>query len=152
MADDGRAVGVGDDAVVPLDDVTVDLGDHEGHVVVQAERMAVVDAHAAALDGLGQERLGNVVACGTQHDVHALEGVGLGQPHGHVLATETHGLAHGALARQRDELGHGEIALLEAGEHLGAHDARRAENRYDLLAHWTSFAVMSTISLATNAW
>ena len=54
QADDGRAVGIGDKAVMPLDVVGIDLGHDQRHFGIHAEGVAVVDHDGAALDGLGQ--------------------------------------------------------------------------------------------------
>ena len=54
QADDGRAVGIGDKAVMPLDVVGIDLGHDQRHLRIHAEGVAVVDHDGAALDGLGQ--------------------------------------------------------------------------------------------------
>ena len=54
QADDGRAVGIGDKAVMPLDVVGIDLGHDQRHLGIHAEGMAVVDHDGTALDGLGQ--------------------------------------------------------------------------------------------------
>ena len=119
----------------------VDLRHDERHVGVHAEGVGVVHAHGTAADGLRQERAGRGVVGRAEDDVNALEGVGLGQAHGHVLAGKAHGLARvdGALARQRHELAHGEAALLEALEHLLAHHAGGAQDGNGLLAHGGSF-------------
>lgn len=77
QADDRGTVGVGDQPVVPGDVLGVDLRDDEGHVLVEAEGVAVVHHGGTSAHGLGQELLGNVVAGGAQHDVHAIEGLGL---------------------------------------------------------------------------
>lgn len=54
QADDGRAVGIGDKAVMPLDIVGIDLGHDQRYLGIHAEGMAVVDHDGAALDGLRQ--------------------------------------------------------------------------------------------------
>ena len=54
QADNGRAVGIGDKAVMPLDVVGINLGHNQRHLGIHAEGMAVVDHDGAALDGLGQ--------------------------------------------------------------------------------------------------
>ena len=103
--------------------------------------MRVVHADGAARHGLGHERAGGGVIGGAEHDVNALEGVRLGERHGDVLAGKADSLArvHGALARQGHEAPHGEVALLEALEHLLAHHAGGAEDGNGLLAHSGSF-------------
>ena len=149
-ADDGGAVGIGDDALVGGDVGGVDLGDDQRHVLVETEGVAVVDAHRAALDGLGEQLARDLVARGAEHDVDALEGIGLGEHHRHVLPAEAHGAAHRARARQGHELGHGEVTLLETLNHLLADDARRTKNGNPLAAHRYLPFFISTSSWLTN--
>ena len=99
QADDGRAVGVGDKAVMPLDVVGVDLGHDQRHLGVHAEGMAVVDHDGAALDGLGQQLLGDIVAGSAEYDVAALKGLGASLFDHNLLAAELDGLARRARAR-----------------------------------------------------
>ena len=135
-ADDGGAVGVGDDVARVVGNIRrVDLGNNKGHVLVEAERVRVVHAHSAALGGLGKKFLGGLVAGGAEDDVDALEGVRAGKLHGNVLAAEPHGLAHRARRGERDEPLDGKITLLETLEHLGSDDAGRAEDCDYLACH-----------------
>ena len=135
-ADDGRAVGVGDDVARVVFNIRgVDLGDNKGHILVEAERVRVVHAHSAALGSLGKKFLGGLVAGGTEDDVNALEGIRAGKLHGNVLAAEPHGLADGSGRGKRDELLDGKITLLETLEHLGSDDAGRAEDSDYLACH-----------------
>ena len=72
--DDGGAVGVGDDVARGDEGVlTVDLGHHQGHIVVHAEGAAVVDHDAAVLGDGGGELAGGPCAHGDEGDVDVLE-------------------------------------------------------------------------------
>lgn len=129
QADDRGTVGVGDQPVVPGDVLGVDLRDDEGHVLVEAEGVAVVHHGGTSAHGLGQELLGNVVAGGAQHDVHAIEGLGLCLDELDLPPAPLDLLACGARARQQAQLAHREVSLGQALEHLRAHRARRAKDR-----------------------
>ena len=113
----------------------VDLGNNKRDILVEAKRVRVVHAHGATLGGFGKKFLGGLVAGGAEDDVHTLESVGTGELHRHVLAAESHGLAHGAGRGERYEPLDGEITLLETFEHLGSDDARRAEDCDYLACH-----------------
>ena len=139
QADDGRAVGVGDKAVMPLDVVGVDLGHDQRHLGVHAEGMAVVDHDGAALDGFGQQLLGDIVAGSAEYDVAALKGLGASLLNHNLLAAELDGLARRACARQQLELTDRKLLLVEALEHLGAHGSRRAQNSNRVLFHASPF-------------
>ena len=93
QADDGRAVGVGDKAVMPLDVVGIDLGHNQRHLGIHAEGVAVVDHDGAALDGLGQQLLGDIVTGSAEYDVAALKGLGASLFDHDLLAVELNGLA-----------------------------------------------------------
>ena len=126
----------------------VDLGNHEGHVLVEAEGVGVVHAHGTPLGGFGQERLRLFVASRAEHDVDALECLGRRLDDGHLPAVERDGLSDGAGAREGDEPPDGKVPLLEALEHLGSHDASGAENCNGLVAHETSLRKMAAGWLA----
>ena len=58
---DGGAIGIGDDALVPLHILGVDLWDHQGHIWVQTKRAGIIYEHSArCLDSRGKP-LGDVV-------------------------------------------------------------------------------------------
>ena len=139
QADDGRTVGIGDKALVPFDVLGVNLGHHQGNIGVKTERMGVVHNHSAALHGLGQKRLGEVILNGAEYDIAALKRLGAGLLDHHLLAAELNSLAGRASARQQLELAHGEILLVKALEHLGAHGSRRAQNSHRVLFHASPF-------------
>ena len=61
---------------MPLDIVGIDLGHNQRHLGIHAEGMAVVDHDGAALDGLGQQLLGDIVAGGSEYNITALKGLG----------------------------------------------------------------------------
>ena len=93
--DDGGAVGVGDDALVLLHVLRIDLRHDQGHIRVHAEGAGVIHEHRARLDDGRGELLGDVVLRRAQHDVHALEGLVTGHLHGEVVALPVDGLSHG---------------------------------------------------------
>ena len=137
-ADDGRAVGVGDDALLDVLHVLgVDLGDDQGHVGVHAPGVGVVDAEGAGGRRDGQLLLGQVVAHGREEDVELAVALGCGDLDGDLLPAEGHGAprVHAALRGEGHDLLHGEIALLEALQHLRAHDARCTQDADDFSAH-----------------
>ena len=84
---------------MPLDVVGVDLGHDQRHLGVHAEGMAVVDHDGAALDGFGQQLLGDIVAGSAEYDVAALKGLGASLFDHNLLAAELDGLARRARAR-----------------------------------------------------
>ena len=139
QADNGRAVGVGNEAVMPFDVVGVNLGHDQRHLGIQAKGMAVIDHDSAALDGLGQQLLGDIVAGGTEYDVTALKGLGASFLNHNLFAAELDGLARRACARQKLELADRKLLLVQALEHLGAHGSRRAQNSNRVLFHASPF-------------
>ena len=139
QTDDGRAVGVGDQAVVPLNVIGVNLGHDQRHLGIQTEGMAVVDHDGAALDGLGQQFLGDIVAGSAEYDVAALKGLGESLFDHNLLAAELDGLARRTRARQQLELANRKLLLVEALEHLGANSSRRAQNSNRVLFHASPF-------------
>ena len=66
----GGAVGVGDDALVPLDILGVDLGDDEGDIVVHTPLAAVVHNHRSRFDEDGRECRRCAAACREQGKIH----------------------------------------------------------------------------------
>ena len=101
--------------------------------------MAVVDHDGAALDGLGQQFLRDIVAGGSEHNVAALKGLGASLFDHDLLAADLDGFARRARARQQLELADRELLLVEALEHLGAHGSRRAQNSNRVLFHASPF-------------
>ena len=92
--DDGGAVGVGDDSLVLLHVLRIDLRHDQGHIRVHAEGAGVIHEHRARLDDGRGELLGDVVLRRAQHDVYALEGLVTGHLHGEVVALPVDGLSH----------------------------------------------------------
>ena len=70
-----RAVGVGDDPVVAVERVGVDLGDDQRHVVVHAPVAGVVDDHGAGLDQARRPLGADRTAGRGEDDVEALDRV-----------------------------------------------------------------------------
>ena len=124
---------------MPLDIVGIDLGHDQRHLGIHAEGMAVVDHDSAALYGLGQQFLGDIVAGSAKHDVTALKGLGASLFDHNLLAAELDGFARRTRARQQLELTDRELLLVKALEHLGAHGSRRAQNSNRVLFHASPF-------------
>ena len=101
--------------------------------------MAVVDHDGAALDGLGQQLLRDIVTGGSKHNVPALKGLGASFLNHNLLAAELDGFTRGACTCQQLELANRELLLVEALEHLGAHGSRRAQNSNRVLFHASPF-------------
>ena len=142
---DGGAVGVGDDALVPLHILRVDLGDHQGHVLIQAEGAGVVHEHGAGLDDGERVLLGDIVLRRAQHQIQALKGAVGGGHDLHLAAVEGQLGARAAGAGDGTQLRHGELALLQNLHHLAAHRAGGAQNTYLELFHFatSSFTKLS---------
>ena len=124
---------------MPLDVIGVNLGHDQRHLGIQTEGVAVIDHDGAALDGLGQQLLGDIVAGSAEHDVAALKGLGASLFDHNLLAAELDGLARRARARQQLELIDRKLLLVEALKHLGAHGSRRAQNSNRVLFHASPF-------------
>ena len=109
----------------------VDLGHHERHVQVHAERRGVVDDHRAGANRGRSEALGLRTTGGEQRDVHALE-AGIGQfLDRDIAAAEFHRFAHRTRGGQQAQLDEREFALLEALHELDAYGTRCAGNGDD---------------------
>ncbi|SOO23411.1 hypothetical protein XFF6991_280070 [Xanthomonas phaseoli pv. phaseoli] len=126
----GRAIGVGDDAArALLERFRIDLGNHQRHVVVVAERRRIIDHHRTGRGELGAVFLGHASARGEQRDVHA-GGVELGQIlHIDLAAIELHLPAGRARRRQRVQGGDREVALGQDAQHGLADSAGGAHDR-----------------------
>ena len=115
---DGGAVGVGDDALVPLHVLGIDLGDDEGDVVVHAPLAAVVHDHRARLDEDGSEFRRSARTRGEESKVHLAF-----QSH-HVLFRELDDgvrLAHEVDLLARASCGSEEIVVLDGELSFGQH-------------------------------
>ena len=123
----------------PLDIGGSDLGHNQRHLGIHAEGMAVVDHDGAALDGLGQQLLGDIVAGGSEYNLTALNGLGASLFDYDLLAAELNGLARRARARQQLELTDRKLLLVAALTHLGAPGSRRAQNSNRVLFHASPF-------------
>ena len=132
---DRGAVGVGDDAGVPIEVARVDLGNHQRHVLVHAECAGVVDHHGARVDHGLTHLLGHLGAAAEQRDVDALEALGRhfldGQlASGHIAAAvERELLARAAGARQSAHLARREVQVMQHFQKLQAHGARGTGDR-----------------------
>ena len=123
-----RAVGVGDDALVPGEVVGVHLRDDQRDRGVHAPRARVVDHGRAASRGLGRERLRRVAAGAEQGDVDALERVGRGQPDLELAVADGHPPARRTLGREQPQLGHRERLLEQDLGHRATHGAGGADD------------------------
>ena len=126
--DDGGAVRVGDDALVELRVIGVDLRHHQRNLRIHAEGGGIVHEHRAGLHDCRGEVLGLGVLHRAQHEVHALEGVFGGLLNGDLLTAEGDGLAGAACAGEGEQGSHGEVALLQNADHLLSNCAGGAEN------------------------
>ena len=113
----------------------VNLGDNERHIRVHAESVAVVHHSSPRLNGCRKQCLGNGIVRRTQHDVATSKGLRRGLFNHHVFALKLHHLACAARARQQLNGAHGEIALLQACEHLRSHSTGCTQNGDGVLLH-----------------
>ena len=133
--DDGGAVGVGDDALVVLHILGVDLRNDQRHIGVQTECGGVIhEGGTGCHDGRGKP-LGNVVFSSTQDDVHTLKGFIAGFLYGDIFAAELHGFAGASGAGQRNQLSHGEIPLLQNFHHFTSYGAGSAQDGNSISFH-----------------
>ena len=133
--DDGRAVGIRDDAVVQLHVPGIDLRHDERYVRVQAEGRGVIHEHGAGAHDRGGEALGNVVFRRAEDDVHAGEGGVRRFLDDDVLPLPRHDFAGRAGAREQMQLPDGELALGEDLHHFLSDGAAGAENGNTILLH-----------------
>src|SRR6476620_1963076 len=134
----GRAVRVGNDPLVALEGVGVDLGDDQRHVVVHAPVAGVVHDRRAGLDHL-RGPLGADRAAGRGEDeVEALDRLVADRVHAQHLAAELDRLAGRALGGQRPQLGDREPATGEQLDDRSADETRRAQhsNPVSVAGHW----------------
>ena len=129
--DNRRAVGVGDDAVVLLRVLRVDLRHHQRHAVVEAEGAGIVYKHRPRGLNVRGHALGQVVRGRAEHDIHALKGIF--RSFFHRMPVQH--LAGAAGAGKQLKLADGELALHQHLVHLASHRAGRAENRHIILLH-----------------
>ena len=117
----GSAVGDGDDALVPLHILSVDLWHHQRHVGFHAEGRAVVDDHRACAHGVGSQFAADRGAGRDERDVHAFEGLLRGFLDYQFLAANRDALAGRALGRHQPQAGRLGVALLDDAQELCAH-------------------------------
>ena len=111
--DDGRAVRVGDDAVVGAQIIGIDLGHDERHVRIHAERRGVVDDDGTCLEGMRDVLLAHRAAGRGQDDVDPCEGVCRQFLNRQRVAFERHGFAGGTRRGQQTQLVQRKIAFVE---------------------------------------
>ena len=132
---DRRAVPVRDQVAVAGKRLRVDLGDDERDGRIHAERGRIVDAQGAGA-GRGRQRLARDGGAGRgERKVDPLEPPIGERSHGHVVASEGQPLALGPRRCEREELGDGEIALLEDPDHRAADGPGRADDADAKLTH-----------------
>lgn len=119
--DDGRAVGVRDDALVRVDILGVHLGNHQRNVGLHAEGARVVDHQRARVDDALAELARDRRPGAEERQVDAAEGLVTQFLDGQLGALERHPLADRPGGGQELERLHGEAARFEDTEHLDAH-------------------------------
>ena len=142
---DGAAVGIRDDPAptrlqgqvyVPR----VHLGNHQRAVGLHAERAGVVDHHRSRPRGVGSEFARNRGARREERNVHPGERVRLETLDGHLAAHELQLVPFAPLGRERDQLAHGKLALLEHFHHLAADHPGRSRDGHLVLPHFIRLA------------
>ena len=128
--DDGRAVGIGDDALVAGDGAGIDLWDHQRYLRVHSESRGVVDHDGAGRDRDWGVALRDAATRRKQGDIDALEAL-LGEfLDDERLAVEGKLAAHGAGGGEQAQLLHRETPLGEAAQELHADGAGGANDGY----------------------
>ena len=135
--DDRGAVGIRDDALVPLHVLGVDLGNDEGNIGVEAEGARVIDKHRSRLDDRGSETLGDVVLGRAKDDVEPFKGIVGGFDDGAFLPAERDLTARASCACDGTKGRDREIALFENFDHFLTDGAGGAENTDIDLFHTT---------------
>ena len=117
--------------------VRVDLGNHQRHVRVHPPIAALVDHHAAAANGVGNEVAGDVVGRAADDEVHAVEDRSL-QLLDRDLSSGEGDLPAGRSARRHElHRAKGELAGFEQFTNDGSHGAGGANDR-DTIEHGKS--------------
>ena len=126
--DDRRAVRAGDDAVVQLHILGIDLRDDKRHIIVHAVGGRVVHKHRARAHDLRRVETGDVTLGSTEHDIEAAE-VLLRRLLDHDgAAVPLHDLARAAAAGKQAQLRDRELTLRKNLHHFAADRTGRAEN------------------------
>ena len=123
---DGRAIGIGDDARMPLEVLRVDLGDDQRHVIVDAKRARVVDHDTSRIHHGLAIFLGGVASAGKQRDVDALEARRRHLFDHELPIAKLDGATSRTSRGKRLDLGRREFALREYLEHLASDNTRGA--------------------------
>jgi hypothetical protein len=125
---DRHAVGIGDDPPVPDQGLEVHLRRHQRTIQIHPEGRGVVDHHRAGghrQRGIGLRCFG---VCGEEHQVDAVEAVGLQHLHGHGFASigdlSTGGPRRGQQLQARSR----ETPRLQALDQFGAHGTGGADD------------------------
>ena len=124
---------------MPLDIVGIDLGHDQRHLGIHTESMAVIDHDGAALDGLGQQLLGDIVAGSAS--TMSQPSKASGQASSITICSPRNSTvlpAERALASSWS-LPTGNFCSLRHSEHLGATAPRRAQNSNRVLFHASPF-------------
>ena len=111
---------------MPSDVRAIYLGNHERHIRIEAERMAVIHHDGARLHGFRQKLTGDRVVRRTKHEVATLERFRASLLDRNLATLELNRLARAASARKETQFAHGNTLLIQALEHLRSHGARRA--------------------------
>ena len=128
QAYDRGAVRIGDDARMRGDVFGIDLGNDEGHIGIQTVRARIIHRDAALLARDRHETAGDIVLCGAEQDVDAIErGVGRFLDD-ERLSFEIDRLACAARRGEKLHRRKREVLLVQALQHLLTDDARGAED------------------------
>ena len=117
--DDGRAIGVGDDAAMPLGILRIDFGNDQRHVFLHAKRARVVDHDCTSCDDRLAHFLRDAGSCREKGDVHSLECPRSHFTHNDVscgyatAAAEGNSLASRASRSESANFGCGEIEVMQ---------------------------------------
>ena len=123
------AVGVGDDALVPLAVVGVHLTDDEWDVGLHPPRVGVVDDRGSARGRLGRQLARNVRAGGEKRDVNIFECFGRGLPHRQGPTIGTHGGSSRSAGGKQAKLADRKVPFGEDLDHRSPDDAGGTDYR-----------------------
>ena len=136
-ADNGGAIRVRNNALIPFHIFAIDFRHNQGHIFIHAEGVRIIDDRCARLHGMRKQFLGDVIASGAQDDIATLEALRGGFFNDDFFALEFNRFASTACTREKPQTSDREIALLQALEHLLAHSARSTQNSDVVATHWS---------------
>src|SRR5208337_3333290 len=142
---DGRAVGIGDDSLVPGDVVRVDLGHDQRHVRVHPEGTRIVDDDRSGRRGDRAPFPGHGARSARQDDVDAAERVAHDRLDRKGFAPKGHRLADASLGGQELDRCHRKGPLLQQADHPVSHGSTGPDDG-DVLHDRTPLALRNTIT------